>query len=71
MEPGVEAVREMSITVCCKELGMKCGFLANGEEGRCVLEDLMRHVYKEHPVGWFEKEEIYQVACTVIREKAA
>jgi len=42
-----------------------------GETGEVVMESLMRHVHTEHTDDWFEIEEIYQAACSVIREKAA
>jgi hypothetical protein len=31
----------------------------------------MRHVQTEHTEDWFEIEEIYQAACSVVRAKAA
>jgi len=50
---------------------MDCHFVQEGETGEVVTESLMRHVQTEHTEDWFEIEEIYQAACSVIREKAA
>jgi len=61
----------MSISISCKELGMDCHFVQEGETGEVVIESLMRHVHTEHTDDWFEIEEIYRAACSVIREKAA
>ena len=61
----------MSISIRCNELGMDCHFVTEGETGEVVTESLMRHVQTEHTEDWFEIEEIYQAACSVIREKAA
>jgi predicted small metal-binding protein len=61
----------MSMSISCKELGMDCNFVKEGETGEVVIESLMRHVHTEHTEDWFEIEEIYQAACSVIREKAA
>jgi predicted small metal-binding protein len=61
----------MSISISCKELGMDCPFVQEGETGGVVIESLMLHVHTEHTDDWFEIEEIYQAACSVIREKAA
>ncbi len=61
----------MSISIGCKELGMDCRFMTEGETGEVVIELLMRHVQTEHTEDWFEIEEIYQAACSVVRAKAA
>jgi predicted small metal-binding protein len=61
----------MSISISCKELGMDCNFVKEGETREVVIESLMHHVHTEHAEDWFEIEEIYQAACSVIREKAA
>ena len=61
----------MSISISCKELGMDCNFVKEGETGEIVIESLMHHVQTEHAEDWFEVEEIYQAACSVIRDKAA
>ena len=50
---------------------MDCYFVQEGETGEIVIESLMGHVHTEHTDDWFEIEEIYQAACSVIREKAA
>jgi predicted small metal-binding protein len=61
----------MSISISCKELGMDCNFATEGETGQDAVGSLMRHVHTEHGEDWFDIEEIYQAACSVIREKAA
>jgi len=61
----------MPITICCKELGMDCHFVAEGEIKEVVIESLMRHMQTDHTDDWFEEEEIYQAACSVIRKKTA
>jgi predicted small metal-binding protein len=61
----------MNTSIGCKELGMECDFVIEGKTGESVVESLMRHVKEEHTDDWFETEEIYQAACSVVREKAA
>jgi predicted small metal-binding protein len=64
----------MSISIHCKELGMDCPFETKGETEEAVLDSFMRHIHSEHKEeleDWVEIEEIYQAACSVIREKAA
>jgi len=61
----------MSVSISCKELGVDCNFLTEGETGEVVIESLMRHVREEHSDDWFEIEEIYQATCSVIRKKSA
>jgi len=61
----------MSISISCKELGIDCDFVGDGETRESVMESLMHHVQTEHSEDWFDNEEIYQAACTVIGEKAA
>ena len=61
----------MLTSISCKELGMDCHFIIEGETGEIVIECLMRHVKSEHTDDWFEMEEIYQAACSVVRAKAA
>lgn len=61
----------MPIWISCKELGMDCNFVKEGETGEIVIESLMRHLQTEHAEDWFEIEEIYQSACSVVRAKAA
>jgi hypothetical protein len=50
---------------------MDCNFVKEGETGEVIIESLMHHVQTKHAEDWFEIEEIYQAACSVIREKAA
>ena len=61
----------MTTSIRCKELGMECPFVTEGETEQVVMESLMRHVQEEHTDDWFEIEEIYQAACAVIRRKVA
>jgi len=61
----------MLTSISCKELGIECNFIIEGETGEIVIECLMRHVQTEHTDDWFEIEEIYQAACSVAKEKAA
>jgi len=61
----------MNTSIGCKELGIACDFVIEGKTGENVVESLMRHVKEEHTDDWFEIEEIYQAACSVVREKAA
>ncbi|HEX8043827.1 DUF1059 domain-containing protein [Candidatus Deferrimicrobium sp.] len=61
----------MVTSISCKELGMDCNFIIEGETGEIVIESLMRHVQSEHTDDWFEMEEIYQAACSVAKAKAA
>jgi len=61
----------MTVSISCKELGMDCLFITDGETGEVAIDSLIRHVQTEHSEDWFEIEEIYQAACQVIREKAA
>jgi len=61
----------MDTTISCKELGIDCNFIIEGESGEIVIESLIRHVKEEHTDDWFEIEEIYQAAWSVARAKAA
>lgn len=61
----------MSISLSCRELGMECPFVTEGETEKVVLDSFMRHVQTEHTEDWFEIEEIYQAASAVVHEKAA
>ena len=61
----------MSISISCKELGMNCEFVTEGETGTGAIDSLMRHVHADHTDDWFETEEIHQAASAVVREKAA
>jgi predicted small metal-binding protein len=59
------------MSISCRELGMGCGFTMEGDTMEVVIESLMRHVQTEHTEDWFEIEEIYQAACSVVRAKVA
>lgn len=61
----------MTVSISCKELGMDCGYMTDGETKEDAIDSLMRHVGTVHCEDWFEIEEIYQDACQVIREKVA
>lgn len=61
----------MPMSLSCRELGMECPFVAEGETEQAILDSFVRHVRTEHTGDWFEIEEINQVALAVLREKAA
>jgi predicted small metal-binding protein len=61
----------MNTSISCKELGIDCNFVVEGESGEIAVESLIRHVKEDHTNDWFEVEEIYQAACSVTRAKAA
>jgi hypothetical protein len=61
----------MHTAISCKELGIECNVVSEGETGEMAIESLMRHVQAEHTDDWFEIEEIYQAACSVARAKVA
>ncbi len=61
----------MHMAISCKELGIDCNFIAEGESGEVAIESLVRHAQAEHTDDWYEIEEIYQAACSVARAKAA
>ena len=61
----------MNSSISCRELGIECGFVIEGEMGERIIESIMRHVQTEHTEDWFEIEEIYRAACSVARGKAA
>ena len=61
----------MTVSISCKELGLDCVFVTNGDTGEVAIDSLMRHAQTEHSEDWFEIEEIYQAACKVLRERAA
>ena len=61
----------MHTSISCKELGIDCNVVVEGDSGESIIESLMRHVQTEHTDDWFEMEEIYQAACSVARAKAA
>lgn len=64
----------MAISIGCKDIGIDCPFETIGETKEGVLDAVMRHMHAEHKENvedWFEIEEIYQSACSVIRKKIA
>ncbi len=61
----------MPISISCRELGMDCYFVCEGETEAAVIESLVSHLQADHDEEWFEIEEFYETACAVIRAKAA
>ena len=61
----------MHTSISCKELGIDCDVVVEGDSGESIIQSLMRHVQTEHADDWFEMEELYQAACSVARAKAA
>jgi len=61
----------MHTSISCKELGIDCGFVFEGETREIVIESLILHVKEDPTDDWFELEEICQAACSVARAKAA
>lgn len=61
----------MTISIGCKEMGLDCTFVVEGETREFVVGLLMQHVQTMHTEDWFEIEEIYQAACSIARAKAA
>ena len=61
----------MHTSISCKELGIDCDVVVEGDSRERLIESLMRHVQTEHTDDWFEMEELYQAACSVARAKAA
>jgi predicted small metal-binding protein len=61
----------MGTSIGCKELGIVCDFVVEGKAVEPVVEELIRHVEKEHTDDWFEIEEFYQVARSLASAKVA
>ena len=61
----------MSISISCRELGLDCFFVCEGDTEQAVVESLINHIQLDHDEEWFVIEEIYQAACSAIRGKAA
>ena len=61
----------MPIAISCRELGMDCYFVCEGETETAVIETFVSHLQEDHGGEWFEIEELYETACAVIRSKAA
>ena len=61
----------MPISISCRELGMECFFVCEGETEADVVQSLVGHLHAEHDEDWFRIEEIYEAARAVIRGKAA
>jgi predicted small metal-binding protein len=61
----------MHVSIGCRELGIDCHFVNEGETEETVVESIMRHVQTEHTDDWFEMEELHQIAWTVVQRKAA
>ena len=61
----------MAISIGCRELGVDCRFVKEGESNEIVVDSLIRHTREEHSDDWFDLEETYQAARSVIQEKSA
>ncbi len=61
----------MPIAISCKELGMDCHFVCEGETEDAVIESIVSHFRADHDEGWFEIEEFYATARALVRTKAA
>jgi len=61
----------MFMVIGCRELGIDCDFSTEGESGEMIIEAIMRHVRMEHTEDWYEIEEIYEIAWSLARVKAA
>ena len=70
-KPCAEWRFAMHTSISCKELGIDCNFVIEGETEGNAVELLIRHVKEEHTDDWYEIEEIYQAAGSVVRTKAA
>lgn len=61
----------MHTAISCRELGIDCNVVVEGDSGESTVETLMRHVQTDHTDDWFEMEEIYQAARLLAQTKAA
>ncbi len=61
----------MPISISCRELGMDCHFVCEGETEAAVIESLVSHLQEDHDGEWFAIEEFYETARAVVRSKAA
>ncbi len=61
----------MPISISCRELGINCHFVCEGETETAVMESFVSHLQEDHDGEWFEIEELYETARVVVRSKAA
>ncbi len=61
----------MPIAISCRELGFDCHFVCEGETEGAIVESLVSHFRKDHDEDWFGIEELYEMACALVRAKAA
>lgn len=61
----------MSLSISCRELGLDCLFLCEGETEEAVIDSFVRHVQTDHDEEWFDIEAVYDAARVMIRGKAA
>ena len=61
----------MPMSLGCKELGMECPFVAEGETEQIIIDLFIPHVQTEHDGNWFEILKFYQAAYRVLRKKVA
>lgn len=59
----------MAISIGCRDLGVDCRFVTKGETKEVVVNSLIRHTQEEHSDDWFNLEETYQAAWSLIRKK--
>ncbi len=61
----------MPISISCRELGMDCHFVCEGETEGAVVESLVTHFQADHDEDWFGIEEFYEIVRAFVRTKAA
>lgn len=61
----------MTLSICCRDLGMDCLFAIEGETEEALIDSVMRHVQAEHSEDWFDVEEVYELVCEAVRRGAA
>ena len=61
----------MPMSLSCKELGMECPFVAEGETEQFIMDLFIPHVQAEHTGDWFEILKLYQAAYRVLSKKVA
>lgn len=61
----------MHTSISCRELGIDCDFVKEGETEEIVIGSIMSHVQTDHTEDWFEIEEIHQAAWVLARKKVA
>ncbi|MGE5663508.1 MAG: DUF1059 domain-containing protein [Deltaproteobacteria bacterium] len=61
----------MSLSISCRELGMDCLFLCEGETEEAIIDSFVLHVQADHDDEWYDIEIMYDAARSMIRGKAA